>query len=115
MRSRYLKFLTLCLCFLTACFASAQQKRKEDESLSKPERRQKLYPELVRTFDLAGAAPAPLRALAFLRIASFAANKGECPAGIGAPVVHTGQFRDRSYAIFLQGSWGRSQIFRGDG
>jgi len=38
---------------------------------SKWEQRRKLYPDLVRIFDLAEGAPAPLRAFALLRIAAL--------------------------------------------
>jgi len=44
---------------------------------SKWDQRRKLYPELIRTFDLAEAGPAPLRALALLRIASAAKLKDD--------------------------------------
>ncbi len=75
MTSPSLKSLALCLFFLAAFSVNARQKR--DETLSKRERRQKLYPELVRTVDLAEGAPAPLRALALLRVASVPLNKDE--------------------------------------
>jgi len=67
--------LALGLCLVFAFSMKAQ--RKDEQALSKRERGQKLYPELMRTFDLAEGAPAPLRALALLHIASFPTNKDE--------------------------------------
>lgn len=75
MTSPLFKSVVLCLCFSVVLSSAARQ--KQGEILSSRERRQKLYPEFVRTFDLAEAAPAPLRALALIRIASFPMNKDE--------------------------------------
>lgn len=75
MTSASLKFVALALCLVFSFAVNAQQ--KQEQALSKRELRQRLYPELMRTFDLAEAAPASLRALALLRIASFPANKDE--------------------------------------
>lgn len=68
-----MKIVGFCLAIVATLAPAAGQA----VTASRWEVRRKLYPELMKTFNLAESAPAPLRALAQLRIASFPGLKDQ--------------------------------------